>query len=101
MQIDFSQGFMFDGAKIQKPDGKGPVTLASATVEALLLPSQDSGEDKAKAYHLAMRVSKGGVQEVTVEEIAAIKKKIGEQWPPIIVGPAFDMLEGKTTGKRK
>lgn len=96
MQIDFSQKFKtLDGAPIEKPDGKGGMTLASAAVDALLISTQESGEDKAKAYHLAMRVSNGGAQQVTVEEIATIKKKIGEAFGPIIVGPAFDMLEGK------
>ena len=71
------------------------MAVGSEAANALLTPNQsDSGKERARAYHLAARVYARGVQEVTVEEAALIKRKIGENYAPIIVGPAFAMLEG-------
>lgn len=79
-------------------DGKAvEATLKMAIVNSLLAPLQqgqnESGIEKVKKYELAMRVYKGGEVELTVEDIALIKKQIGDVYPPLIVGQTFDLLE--------
>ena len=76
------------------------LTLKSISVEALLATFPDeqslSGEEKAKRYVLATRIyaNPEGL-EWTVEEVAKVKGLIGKGYGPLIVGQAWDMLEGK------
>ena len=54
---------------------------------------QASGEEKFKRYQLAERISAAGPQDVSVEEVALIKRLIGKGYPPMVVGPAWLALE--------
>jgi len=73
-----------------------PVTLAAVTRQALLNPGPGeekvSGEEKFKRFQLAMKCE--GVVDLQVDEVAAIKKRIGVMCPPLIVGRCWNMLEG-------
>ena len=88
-----------DGKEIPSQNGK-PATLGGVSVDALLATFQDeqnlSGEEKLKRWELAVKI-KNGVDpvELSVEEIALIKKLIGKAYGPLISGQAWQMLEGK------
>ena len=79
------------------------LNLRAVAVNALLAPFPDeqslSGEDKLKRYLLAQKVyasiyaSMELHTELTVEEVALIKKLIGKMYTNLIAGQAWQMLE--------
>ena len=75
------------------------LTLKSVSVEALLATFDDEralGEEKVKRYLLAIRIQADptGV-DLVVEDVAKIKQLIGKGYGPLVVGQAWEMLEGK------
>ena len=48
---------------------------------------------KVKRFRLAEVASKGGQQELAVEDVALIKTLIGKAFAPLIVGRAFDIID--------
>lgn len=83
------------------PDAK-PMSLAWVCVEALLWfdPNRptESGEEKARCAMLATRLYQGGKQDVSIEDLALIKAKIGANIAaPLVVGRAFQALEQRPT----
>ena len=103
MKIDFSAILLNlqDEPLLQPVSKEGekplPATLAWVTSEALLRATEEKdGQKKYQLYSLAMRVGNGGEVEVKAEDIALIKQKIGEQFAPLVVGRAFDLLERTT-----
>lgn len=99
MKRDFSATLTFAGTPVkEKADGNEvQLNLGGVAVSALLVvnPAEQnvSGEEKFKRYKLAERLTGGGVVDVTVEELALIKKLIGSMYQPIVVGAAFELLE--------
>ena len=94
MKINFNQPIK----NIQGEEIKD-LTLKTVSVEALLANFSDeqslSGEKKAKRYVLATRIYANPEElDLTIEEIAKIKQLIGKGYGPLIVGQAWDMLEG-------
>lgn len=100
MKIDFAQTLRdLDGKPIKK--GKIDMSLASICVDALLSldpknTANIDGKEKVVRYELAKRIHKGGVVDLTTDEISKIKKLVGKLYFPIIVGQAFMMLENKS-----
>lgn len=100
MLVDFGKEFKdLDGNKIANIPGKTS-TLKEVVIEALLAVFEDeknlTGDEKLKRWELAKRVkSASGVLELSVEEVALIKKLIGKGYGVLVVGQAFSMLEGK------
>ena len=97
MQVDFSRAITdLEGAEIE--DGGKTVTLSRIACNALLAMRQDdknlTGEEKAKRYGLAVKLVDAADCEVSAEDIALIKRLIGEVYPPIFVGRAWELLEG-------
>ena len=83
------------GHKLEGGEGL-PLTLGTVAINALLgtyPDEQASGEEKFKRYQLAERISAAGPQDVSVEEVALIKRLIGKGYPPMVVGPAWLALE--------
>ena len=76
-------------------DGK-PLTLGIVAGAALLTdaPKLDA-RTKVKRFILAQKIFEGGEINLEVEEIAEIKKIIGEIYPPLIVGRSWELLEGE------
>lgn len=78
-----------------------PITLGFLVVEALLARSEKglTGQNKAERFSLALKLNMGGKVELKTESIALIKKLIGddgfEMSSPLIVGRAYELLEGK------
>ena len=55
-----------------------------------------SGEDKFKRWELAMLISQADESiEIKAEDIVLIKRLIGKLFGMVIVGPVWNMLEGK------
>lgn len=97
MKRDFSTDLIGLGdAKLVDEKGEA-LKLSAIAVNVLVGQYQDeqglSGEDKFARYKLAERLNQGGVQEISAEEIALLKKLIGKAYGPIVVGPAYEALE--------
>lgn len=97
MKIDFTTVLTdLEGKPILK--GEVPITLKEAALEALLATfpnDQDganTGKGKFERFQLALKCE--GTAELSVEEVATIKKRIGEAWGSLIVGRAWGLLEG-------
>jgi len=75
---------------------KVPMTLALAASEALLImdPREQDGALKSQYFKLTLRVVNGGEVELEPKDAELIKKKIGARWSPLIVGRAFELLNG-------
>jgi len=70
-----------------------PATVGFVAVNALLSPvpgENPSGDEKAQRYALALRLHPGGEHEFTPEDLALIKKLVGQLYGPLIVGQVFE-----------
>jgi len=91
--VDFSEN------KIKDESGK-PFTLRTAAMSSLVATLEDekglSGEEKLKRFELAMKIKNHPDPiEVTSEDTSLIKKMIARVYTTLIVGQAWQMLEGK------
>jgi hypothetical protein len=73
-----------------------PATLGRVAAEGLL--HQEPGEkiadsDKLLRWMLAGRVVKGGVVDLTIDELALVRSQIGKRFVVSVAGPAFVALE--------
>lgn len=96
MKVNFAA--TIDDLITGKPHKQGAddLTLGVIAIEALLAvePKESvSGEDKLARYELAKKV-KAGATEITPEEAALIKKRIGHFYGPAVVGPTWALLNG-------
>ena len=85
-------------ASVVTPGADGPLTLGRVSVHALLVErpmEKTSGEEKLQRFRIAARVHGGGEVDLTAEEIALIKARIGSVFLPLIVGRAYALLEGE------
>jgi hypothetical protein len=82
------------GDPVTEPDGSKP-SIKSVAVTALLNSPEGTptATQKADRYHLAMRLHKGGDQDLTVEELALIKSLVGAFFLPLVVGQVFDWCD--------
>ena len=100
MQVLFGQVFKDDKDEQALVGGK-PFTLRDAAKQALILTYGDEqnlpAEEKVKRYDLYLKVKEAtDPAELTVEDVALVKKVIGKAYAVLTVGQAFRMLEGKT-----
>jgi hypothetical protein len=110
MKIDFSAVLMdLNGKPLLAPDNDAvqaaglpppskPLTLAAASVEALLATTRESAQDpgdvKLRCYTLAQQINAGGTVDLDPGDAAFIKTKIAAVYSPAVVGPAFALLNG-------
>jgi len=87
-----------DGVVLQEPDEKGEVRdviLRSILINALMIPAKDdTGEQKVKKYILAVDIQKNDEVEITPEQAVLLKKAVGPNFGPVVVGPIFALLDG-------
>lgn len=101
MKIDVNETLKaLSGETLMDTDSKGTAieaTIKAAIVNALLTPAKsDNGIDKVKKYDLANRVYKAENEiELTVEEAALIKERVGEAFGAIVVGQIWGLLDGR------
>lgn len=84
-----------DGKPIAQDDsGKGKhADIRFVAVNALLasVPGDNpTGDEKAQRYALAIRINAGGEQEFTPEELALVKRLVGQVYGPLIVGQVYE-----------
>lgn len=99
MKINFAQEFKTFGGETLK-DAEGNVFNLKGVCATVLLGQQQNekatGEEKMKRYELAKKIWDGdGVVDVKAEDITTLKKLIGESYLPLVVGQAYQMLEGE------
>lgn len=82
-----------------KLDGGEAFTLKKICLGAIgaTLPGDDAmdGEKKFNLYKLASRINKGGLVDVTAEEISTLKARIAKAYTVFAVGAAFTLLEAE------
>jgi hypothetical protein len=96
MKINFDSELKSIKGEVLK-NGEAAFTLKDASIEALVAMSQDDrsdGTEKFKRYQLAVKVNAGGEIEITPEESAMLKDRIGRLYGPVVIGPAFVLLNG-------
>jgi hypothetical protein len=96
MKVDFDTVLRdLKGTAIK--DGDGEFTLGAASATALLSPYPDEQnldpKDKVRRYKLATKIADGGEVDLSIEEIADLKKLIGKAFPPLVVGRAYEILD--------
>jgi len=99
MRIDFSTVLLtVDGDRLV--DGGKPVTLKKIAVDALMAVTDDdksiTGEEKVSRYTLARKISANPDRSMKVEDVALIKKLIAKIYGPVVVGPAWAILDGES-----
>ena len=89
----------FKGQELK--EGDKSVNLKDIITGALLMPEeQTTGSEKAERYFMAQRVENSGTAwETTAEEVSKVKELIGKFYIPIIVGQAYEILEGDSKKK--
>ena len=97
MIIDVTREFkMLDGTVIKNAQGN-VYLLRMACADSLLNPATKDenlgAEDKVKYFTLAMKIYKNNKPDLTIEELALLKKRIGVYSSVLIVGQAFEMLD--------
>jgi hypothetical protein len=96
MKIKINQ--VLTGIDEQNPiieNGK-PLTLKDIIIAAVLTPMQEDDQKRKFEKWDVFKKIRGVQEEVnfTSEEIVLIKSGIGKIHPPLILGQAFEMLEG-------
>ena len=98
MKIDLTKNFIdHKGSLIL--DGDKPWTLKNVIGQSLLSTFQGDekleGQKKYQLYQLGLKLEKESSVELTAEEIALIKDRISKGFTVLVMGQAWDMLEGK------
>ncbi len=69
-------------------------TVKLCMVNAILSPvERESGVDKVKKYELAKKIHSSNEVDLNEDEIKLIKDRVGETFPPIVVGQVFELLK--------
>lgn len=74
-------------------EGSKPATIRFVAVNALLASvdgENPSGDEKAKRYSLAIKLHAGGEHEFAPEDLALIKRLVGQVYGPLIVGQVYE-----------
>lgn len=103
MKFDLTQTIIgHKGEPIKKSEtDEDPVTLGEILSMACVTadPQQHkTGEDKMKIYRILQKVAieDDTECELKAEDITMLKRLVGDSYSVIIVGPVWDILEGKT-----
>lgn len=101
MHIDFEQALRQLDGKIMMQrvtDGEFPLTLREVCIGAVNHPQgmAKDGKGRNEQYQILIKVQHD--RDLESEEIAELKRAIGLTWPPVVVGQAWALLEGKETG---
>ena len=97
MKIDLTQKMMrIDDKPFTNPETNVDYTLKDVVIEAILAPEQkEDNKKKYSKYELYLKIKAVTKSvELTTDEISEIKRLIGEVKPALIMGQAWNMLEG-------
>jgi hypothetical protein len=98
MKLDVTQNVTtLGGTPIKDQDENGnavDATFGMAIVNALLSPVQnEKGIEKVHKYELARKVYESDTVELTVEDVALIKQRVLDVFPPLVSGQIVKVLE--------
>lgn len=90
-----------DGKPVK--DGESILTSGRVAIIALTSPYQDeqnlAGEEKVKRFAVALKIQgsigSGQKLDLTVDELALIKKLVGKGMAPLVVGRVWEMIDKK------
>lgn len=98
MKIDFYKPLLDLSGEPMK-SGDKDFLLVNACQEALTATFPDemnlSGADKVKRFSLALKVGEKLPQELTIDEVAEIRRLVAKAYGPLVVGRAYEMLDEK------
>lgn len=87
-----------DGKPFEEKKGEA-VTLADVCLRALEATYMDepsiTGAEKYARFELMCRINGADELDLTAEEISKLKTLIGKSFAVPVVGPAYDLLEGR------
>lgn len=101
MLVDVSRVLVqMNGKSLMDQDAEGnavEATVRLALVNAVLSPEQNEpGVKKVQKYELARRMYAAvSTVDLNVEDVAMLKKRVEEVYPPLICGQLCAILEGK------
>lgn len=82
------------GQAVSEPE---PMTVRLAAVRALSVTFRDEpsvqGEERVKRFHLAFKITDEDEPNLTIEEIALIKKLVGKMGPNVVAGRMWAILD--------
>ena len=86
-----------DEKPVQGPDKKD-MTLKDVCIASLMSSMETdknmTGDKKVSLFSLAMSLKTNPDYDTTVEEVALIKDRIGKMYTQLVVGRAFELIEG-------
>ena len=84
------------GEDMKYVDSTETLTLKAVIQDALLFPKEkEDGKEQYVRYDLFKQINEAKNEiELSTDDISSIKKLIGEIKPPLIMGQAWEMLEG-------
>jgi len=105
MKIDFNIELKTLKGETLKDSEKNNITLKTVTINCLLGESNDdkmlSGEKKLEKYLLAEKIYTSESEiDIKSDEISMIKKIISENYPPLISGQCWLIMEGDRKWKK-
>ena len=73
------------------------VTFKTVCIASLVQASDRQAEDKVAAFRLAVKIESAPDEvELEAEEVARLKRLIGDSMPVVIVGRMFELLDQKS-----
>ena len=102
MKVDFDavikdlDGVPMSDARTAAGDGR-LLTLKTVCVNGLLATETDKnipGQQKLARFRLAEQINAGGEQNLSAEDVALIKERVGAFYVTLVVGRAFGLLDG-------
>lgn len=99
MKVDFREKLL-SLKDIPLKDGNEELTLGLVCINILLanLPSEKEidGKEKFKRFKLAQKIDKADNKiTINAEEVVLLKNLIGKAYSPLVVGRAYQILEGE------
>jgi|SRR5215469_11350437 len=98
MKINFDTEILDLKGKPLPNGGDKAMTLGDISCGALINVMEEDrtmgAPEKVTLYRLAQVTAKGGVQELKAEDVATLKARIGKMYGALIVGRAYDLIEG-------
>ncbi len=92
----------YEGRKLV--DGKDPVTFRRVFATALNAfdeKDRPAPEKMAQIYNLSVRLYSDDEVDLSLEEAALIKEQVGKVYNALVYGRTCDVLEGRTSAKKK
>ena len=108
MKIDFStllyglDGEVLRSTPMKAGDKGKPQTLGRVCVDALVALERNAtpdGKTSFERYQLAEKINDKKEVDLEAEEIVILKERVGVVFGPVVVGPAYKLLEGKKADK--